>query len=85
MKTLVRSLLLRRTKEQKSLVTGEAIVKLPEKSKIEHKIKLSEEERQVYEKVFSFSQNALKKYMDQNEERQEMKELGFSGSGASIG
>merc|ERR1719186_1429768 len=83
MNTLVRSLLLRRTKETKSQVTGKAIVDLPEKQKIEHKIELTPEERKVYMEVFSFSRAALKRYMDQNEEKQEMKELGFSGSAAT--
>jgi len=83
MNTLVRSLMLRRTKETKSQATGKAIVDLPQKFKTEHKIELTPEERKVYLEVFSFSQAALKKYMDQNEEKQEMKEMGFSGSGAA--
>ena len=56
MNTLVRTLMLRRTKETKSNVTGDKIVSLPEKFKLEHKITLSEEEKKVYDKVFSFSQ-----------------------------
>jgi len=79
MNTLVRSLLLRRTKETKSQVTGECIVNLPEKFKIEHKVELADMERKVYTEVFSFSQAALKRYMEQNEEKQEMREMGFSG------
>lgn len=82
MNTLVRSLMLRRTKETKSQATGKAIVDLPEKFKTEHKIELTPEERKVYLEVFSFSQAAMIKYMDQNEEKQEMKEMGFSGTGA---
>ncbi len=56
MNTLVQSLLLRRTKATKSLVTGTEIVKLPPKKVEEHCIKLSEEEKKVYDEVFSFSQ-----------------------------
>ena len=36
-------------------------------------------ERKVYKEVFSFSKAALKRYMEQNEEKQEMREMGFSG------
>merc|ERR1719471_2448266 len=79
MNTLVRTLLLRRTKEQKSNVTGDKIVSLPEKFKLEHKITLSEEEKMVYDKVFSFSQTALQNYMAKAREKEEEK-LGGSGA-----
>ena len=55
----MRSLLLRRTKDQRSNKTGEKIVDLPAKHVMEHKIKLDDDERQVYDKVFSFSQQAM--------------------------
>merc|ERR1719323_460030 len=71
MNTLVRTLLLRRTKETKSNVTGDKIVSLPEKFKVEHKITLSEEEKMVYDKVFSFSQTALQNYMAKAREKEE--------------
>ena len=54
MNTLVKSLLLRRTKDQKSSVTGEQIVPLPEKETIVHRMKLGPEENKVYQEV-SFS------------------------------
>jgi transcription termination factor 2 len=70
--TIVKSLLLRRTKCQKSNVTGKAIVELPKKSVVEHSISLADSERQVYDKVFAFSQEAMMSYMtryvDQNED-----------------
>ena len=78
MNTLVRTLLLRRTKEQKSNVTGDKIVNLPEKFRLEHKIQLSEEEKKVYDRIFSFSQSALTSYMDKAREKEEEK-LGGSG------
>merc|ERR1719471_2773007 len=59
MNTLVRTLLLRRTKDQKSNITGKTLVTLPAKHKLEHKIALSKDEKDVYDKVFGFSQVAL--------------------------
>jgi SNF2 family DNA or RNA helicase len=47
----VKSLLLRRTKDQKSSVTGEQIVPLPEKETIVHRMKLGPEENKVYQEV----------------------------------
>ena len=79
MNTLVRTLLLRRTKEQKSNVTGDKIVNLPEKFRLEHKIQLSEDEKKVYDKVFSFSQSALTSYMNKAREKEEEK-LGGGGA-----
>merc|ERR1712112_469114 len=79
MNTLIRTLLLRRTKEQKSNVTGTKLVNLPEKFKLEHKIQLNDEEKKVYDKVFSFSQTALQNYMAKVKEKEEEK-LGGSGA-----
>ena len=61
--TIVKSLLLRRTKCQLSNVTGKAIVELPNKSVKEHNIALTDSERKVYDKVFAFSQEAMMSYM----------------------
>merc|ERR1719445_2770944 len=71
MNTLVRTLLLRRTKDQKSNVTGKDLVSLPERFKVEHKIVLSSQEKEVYDKVFSFSQTALQNYMAKVREKEE--------------
>jgi len=73
MNTLVQSLLLRRTKTTKSAATGKEIVSLPPKSVQEHLIALSKEERDVYDEVFSFSQEAMKNYMMRHLEKEEDK------------
>ena len=69
MNTLVKSLLLRRTKDQKSSVTGDNIVPLPPKETVMHEIKLKDEERKVYEEVFSFSKQAMTSYMKKHEQK----------------
>ncbi|XP_023346317.1 DNA repair protein RAD5A [Eurytemora carolleeae] len=48
MNTLIKSLLLRRTKDQKSNLTGKSLVNLPDKNMILHEITLSEQEKEVY-------------------------------------
>ena len=63
MNTLVKSILLRRTKAQKSNITGQAIVELPTKDSKDHCISLTESERKVYDKVFAFAQQAMTRYM----------------------
>ena len=63
MNTLVKTLMLRRTKDQKSLKTGKKLVELPEKNTKQHIVTLSKEENEVYERVFGFSQSAIKNYM----------------------
>ena len=55
------------------------MVDLPQKHKLEHKIQLSENEKMVYDKVFSFSQSALQNYMAKVKEKEEEK-LGGGGS-----
>ncbi len=71
MNTLVKSLLLRRTKDQKSNVTGKEIVSLPPKTIVEHKMALDKEERKVYDEVFSFSQQAMINYMMKHKEHED--------------
>ena len=61
--TIIKSILLRRTKCQTSNVTGKALVELPNKITKEHSIKLADSERKVYDKVFAFSQEAMLSYM----------------------
>jgi len=85
MNTLVRSMLLRRTKDQKSSATGQALVDLPTRTVTEHKFQLKPREKIVYDKVFSFSQSAMEKYMERAEEKKEMQEMGgfgFASGGA---
>ena len=52
---LVQSLLLRRTKDQIDKNTGKSLVELPEKTVVQHSLSLSQEERQVYDRIFTFS------------------------------
>ena len=74
MNTLVKSLLLRRTKDQKSNITGDKIVPLPPKETVMHEIKLKDEERKVYDEVFSFSKQAMTSYMKKHEQKKEDQE-----------
>ena len=89
MNTLVRTLLLRRTKEQKSNITGKTLVDLPARHKEEHKIKLNKEEKEVYDKVFGFSQTAMQNYMAKAKEKEDDKlgytAPGYGGRGAGVG
>merc|ERR1719266_858585 len=78
MKTLVRSMMLRRTKDQKSKMTGKELVALPEKHIVEHKEELSEEEMKVFSKVMEFSKRAVEKFMEKSEE----KKMGMGGGGS---
>merc|ERR1712142_843173 len=80
MNTLVRTLLLRRTKDQTSNVTGKQLVNLPAKHKVEHKVTLRQEEQDVYDKVFGFSQLALQNYMNKAKEKEEER-LGVVSTG----
>jgi len=83
MNHLVRSLLLRRTKDQTSNVTGEKLVNLPEKEIIEHKFELNTDEKEVYEKVFKFAEGALQNYMDQAKARRDEEIFGRKAAAAT--
>ena len=78
MKTLVKSMMLRRTKDQKSKMTGKELVALPEKHTVEHKEELSEEEMKVFNRVMEFSRKAVEKFMEKSEE----KKMGLGGGGS---
>ncbi|XP_022098307.1 transcription termination factor 2-like [Acanthaster planci] len=60
---LVKSLLLRRTKDQKNTATGKPLVALPDKSCHSHHIELSADERRVYEKLFRESRSKVQNYI----------------------
>ncbi|XP_071510982.1 transcription termination factor 2-like [Diadema antillarum] len=60
--TLVKSLLLRRTKDQK-MANGKPLVVLPEKTVKCHRIQLSEEERKVYDQLYQQSRSSVKAYI----------------------
>eukprot|EP00092_Neocalanus_flemingeri_P036978 GFUD01040257.1.p1 GENE.GFUD01040257.1~~GFUD01040257.1.p1 ORF type:complete len:1284 (-),score=419.89 GFUD01040257.1:168-4019(-) len=87
MNTLVKTLLLRRTKDQKSSITGKTLVDLPARHKEEHKIKLNKDEKEVYDKVFGFSQTALQNYMAKAQEKEEgtgYTATGYGGRGPGM-
>ena len=78
MNTLVKTLLLRRTKNQTSKKTGRKLVELPAKHTSQHIVTLTPQEKKVYDKVFGFSQNALQNYMTNT--GKEVKEKKVTGS-----
>jgi len=60
--------------------TGKQLVSLPAKHKVEHKVTLRQEEKDVYDKVFGFSQLALQNYMNKAKEKEEER-LGVVSTG----
>nr|XP_045623024.1 transcription termination factor 2-like isoform X1 [Procambarus clarkii] len=73
LKLLIKALMLRRTKTQVDQKTGEKIVDLPEKKILQHTLSLSQEEREVYDRVFAFSRATMIQYMKSNEEKENEK------------
>lgn len=71
---VVKSIMLRRTKDQVDVATGKQLVVLPEKRVVEHTLSLSQEERQIYDRVFAFSQSSLVEYMKTHEQKETEKE-----------
>ncbi|XP_044222442.1 transcription termination factor 2 isoform X2 [Thunnus albacares] len=63
---LTRSLLLRRTKDQKDS-TGKPLVSLPDRTCEVHQLKLSEDEQAVYDVVFAQSRSTLQNYLKRHE------------------
>ncbi|XP_049341002.1 transcription termination factor 2 [Astyanax mexicanus] len=63
---LTRSLLLRRTKDQKDS-TGAPLVSLPDRTCEVHRVKLSEDEQSVYDVVFAQSRSTLQSYLNRHE------------------
>jgi len=60
--TLVKALMLRRTKDQKG-ATGDMLVPLPLKHEHLHKVALTAGERAVYDKIFDMSRSVLLRYL----------------------
>lgn len=79
MNLMVKSVLLRRTKDQISKVTGKAIVTLPERHVVEHTEELEEEEMKVFEKVKQFSKASVEKFMEKREEKEMLQQGGGAG------
>ena len=71
-------MMLRRTKDQKSKMTGKELVALPEKNIVEHKEELSKDEMKVFGKVMEFSKKAIERFMEKSEE----KKMGMGGGGS---
>ncbi|XP_076029306.1 transcription termination factor lodestar [Oratosquilla oratoria] len=76
---LVKAMMLRRTKDQVDNQTGKAIVQLPPRQAIQHKLELSQEERKIYDTVFAFSRSTLIHYMKTQEEKDEEKKQKWGG------
>ncbi|XP_042206381.1 transcription termination factor 2-like isoform X2 [Homarus americanus] len=70
---LVKVLMLRRTKDQVDQKSGKKMVELPEKKIVQHKLSLTQEEREVYDRVFTFSRSTLIQYMKTSEEKEREK------------
>jgi len=85
MNTLIKSLLLRRTKDQKSNLTGKVLVDLPDKNIQIHEFELSNKEKEVYSEVEKFAKGAMEKFMDQKGDDEERRELGLGGGGGGAG
>ncbi|XP_067657488.1 transcription termination factor 2-like isoform X2 [Haliotis asinina] len=71
--TIVRSLLLRRTKNQTGK-EGKPLVNLPSKSVETTEVQLTPEERKIYDKVFAQTKSTVQDYVKRHEER----EMGIS-------
>ncbi|XP_069011139.1 transcription termination factor 2 isoform X2 [Embiotoca jacksoni] len=63
---LTRTLLLRRTKDQRDS-TGKPLVNLPDRTCTVHQLKLSEDEQAVYDVVFAQSRSTLQNYLKRHE------------------
>ncbi|XP_029132845.2 transcription termination factor 2 [Labrus bergylta] len=63
---LTRTLLLRRTKAQKD-TTGKPLVSLPDRTCEVHQLKLSKDEKAVYDVVFAQSRSTLQNYLKRHE------------------
>ena len=59
-------------------MTGKELVSLPQRHLVDHKEQLGEEEKKVFKKVWMFADAAMKKFTSQSEEREMLKEGGFS-------
>nr|XP_006822526.1 PREDICTED: transcription termination factor 2-like [Saccoglossus kowalevskii] len=79
--TIVKSLLLRRTKEDKGK-TGKPLVSLPDKESQTHEVELGPGEREVYDALFKQSQSNFVSYLKQHDAEGAVK-LGAVGESGS--
>ncbi|XP_014667810.1 PREDICTED: transcription termination factor 2-like [Priapulus caudatus] len=76
--TLVKALLLRRTKDQKG-TCGEPLVSLPTRTAILHKVTLNKDEKAIYDQVFSKSKQTMENYLKKHEEAAENRDASSHG------
>ncbi|KRZ84034.1 Transcription termination factor 2 [Trichinella sp. T8] len=69
MNSLIKSMLLRRTKEQKCSVTGSAIISLPPKTVSVVRLKLSKQEETTYMKMFTATRRYVEEFLKYEEEK----------------
>ncbi|KRY75058.1 Transcription termination factor 2 [Trichinella pseudospiralis] len=69
MNSLIKSMLLRRTKEQKCSVTGSAIVNLPPKTVSVVRLKLSKQEETTYMKMFAATRRYVEEFLKYEEQK----------------
>ncbi|KRZ18267.1 Transcription termination factor 2 [Trichinella zimbabwensis] len=69
MNSLIKSMLLRRTKEQKCSVTGLAIVSLPPKTVSVVRLKLSKQEETTYMKMFAATRRYVEEFLKYEEQK----------------
>ncbi|XP_003378570.1 domain protein, SNF2 family [Trichinella spiralis] len=69
MNSLIKSMLLRRTKEQKCSVTGSAIVSLPPKTVSVVRLKLSKQEETTYMKMFTATRRYVEEFLKYEEQK----------------
>lgn len=67
--TLIKTLLLRRTKDQTCPSTGLHLVPLPEKHCRSHDLQLSRHERQIYERIYKLSKAVMQQYLQRHEDK----------------
>ncbi|XP_070539750.1 transcription termination factor 2-like [Ptychodera flava] len=70
--TLVKSLLLRRTKDQKGS-SGQPLVSLPEKFSTTHEVQLSDKEQDIYDQLYKQSRATFQDYLKKQEEKEAIK------------
>ncbi|KRY10312.1 Transcription termination factor 2 [Trichinella patagoniensis] len=69
MNSLIKSMLLRRTKEQKCSVTGSAIISLPPKTVSVVRLKLSKQEEITYMKMFTATRRYVEEFLKYEEQK----------------
>ena len=80
---ITKTILLRRTKDQIDNTTGKKLVDLPPKVVNEHRISLSQKERQIYDRVFVLSRSSLVDYMKTHDQKEYEKKYKWSGQAST--